>query len=668
MKRGRAAALALLLALLLALPAAADADRLAWLSPPRGPRAPFQVGLTLVDSSGKASLPGGARVSAQGGELAELPPQGPVRVFSLSPQNAEVSLSAACSGCEGGQAKVRIGAPANKVALKAEPAAPVKQRDTSARLEISVLREDGTPDPLAPLPVVRSNVGQIRDLHALGDGRFEATYQLPQEVYPEVAIVVAFTPWPSADSADGAFGVALVPLASAVNLPVRTEPNASFSLEIAGKTFGPMKADASGRLELPIVVPPGHRMGKSLVVDRLGNRRVKTIDLHLPPTDRIACVANPASLPGDGRARARVLCAATDPFGAPQDGARLNGSARLGKLEGPRALGSGAYEWSYLSPKTPGEAAEELRFEFPAGGPQSRESLPLSLTPLALKSAVLTVAEQPVFAGTTQPALLVTTDPDGRPAPALPALSAARGALSAFEQEGPGRLRATYTAPAQVPPDWTDIVSGTVLDPPGKVPARLEVSAVEKNLVARVTALNGRPISGEDLEIRATDAALGLATKTESLGLATFALPPPTGADKPIEILLRSRPTLSALVWRLETSQGTVTFPEQGPFEPAAVQLKVALAPATPVDVRLEVAGRTVRCQVLDAQGRVLRGREVAVEVARADGTPVTLGPPQPQSDGSIAFLVNGGTSGRVSVSAIDVASGVSASQEAVLP
>ena len=359
-------------------PKPASADSLQWLAPARAPAGQLTVGLTLADGAGNLQLPSGAKVEASH-RLEEQAARGPVRVFLARPGAGVLDLKATLAGTTAA-AKVAIGAPAAKVVLSAKPENPVKGKDESAALQISVLRGGGTEDPESPLPVVRTNVGVLASIEPAGAGRFQGRYVLPKTRYPEVAILVAFSPWPHADAVEGPFGALALPLSSAVNLPGKTEPNVEIAVEIAGQTFGPVRADAKGRFEIPVIVPPGHRWGTSVTTDRLGNRRRKKIDLRLPPTDRIACVANPLQLPADGASQARVLCVATDPFGEALSGARLVARAKLGSLTALREVAGPAYEWAYTAPASLDVAAvDELEFDYPAGGPQSSERVTLRL-------------------------------------------------------------------------------------------------------------------------------------------------------------------------------------------------------------------------------------------------------------------------------------------------
>lgn len=614
-----------------------------WLAPARVTSESFRVGLLGA---------GGEKATAQQATLVELPAEGPLRVFEVRPQGrGPITLQAGTAS-----AKVELGPPEAQVRLEASPPAPVKGVDETVTLSIAVLGPRGTPDPEASAPVLRCNVGSIEDLRALGQGRFQALYRLPRERHPEVAIVVALAPWPHADAADGAFGALAIPLSSAVNLPGKTEPRARITVEIAGRQFGPAVADEHGAFTLPVVVPPGHKLATSVTTDALGNRRRKPLDLHLPPTDQLACVANPPSLPADGRSRARVVCLATDPFGAPL-AAKLVGRARQGRLSGPKAAG-GAFEWEYTAPRTPTAAADDLEFDFPAGGAQSRERFQVALRPGLPRTAEVSVTPQPVFAGTSAQVEVRALDAEGRPVPCSAELGVQRGTLDPLQLQGP-LLVGRYRAPSRGEV-WQDQLSGEVRGPAGIVPARLRFHASPDGLRVGVADVAGAPVPGQELELAGQRATSG------PDGLASFMLP--AGPDvRQLEVRLVSRPSLRAEVWQLPTG----FFPSEPLPQPLRVGAPLALAPPAPIDLQIELAvapERGVRARLLDLDGRPVPLRELSWSVTRPDGRPVPLGPPREEALGVVFLPFLEPVSGPVGATATDLATGVGVAEEATLP
>lgn len=647
----------------LVLASGARGQKLTWLAPERVPPVPFRVGLVALDAAGLAAECK-AQVRATGAKIEEGAQEGAVRTFFVVPSGGATVQLEARDGDTTAGATVALGHPAAKVVLKVSPESPVKGQDASAALEIVVLRGDGSPDVTAAPPVLRASVGEIRDVAPLGAGRFKATYLLPKERYPEVAIVVAFAPWPHADSSDGAFGALAVPLSSAVELPGKTEKNASISVEIAGRSFGPVSADAQGSFHVPIVAPPGHRFATATTTDRLGNKRTKQLDLHLPPTDQIGCVTSPTALPADGVTRARVLCLATDPYGRPVASAKIAAKAGLGRLEGPLARGE-AYEWQYTAPLKSDAESDALQLEYPAGGPQSKERAELRFRPLPLAATRVEVQGQPVFVGSSTSVVVTAKDREGRPVEVRPELEARRGRLGAFERTAAGEVRARYRPPEKAG-DWKDELSGVVLGEAGKSAARLRVSSSGDRVTVRAEDIAGYPVEGLSLELGEARLSTG------RNGIASVELPPLSQAGlESLEVVTPERRSLRTRFWRVRTAKGVQGFPEEGPFEAAGVVVPVALAPATPVDLQVDLvwepAPGGLKVSVLDVSGRVVPGRELSWAIT-SGGEPVATEAPRPQADGSLLIPFARKPSGTLSASACDVESGVTAAQEGRAP
>ena len=261
-----------------------------------------------------------------------------------------------------------------QVSLQLTPAAPVKGRDTEAVLNITT-----TADRPAP-PVLRANVGVIEAVERLAPGQYRARYVLPATRAPEVAIIVAFAPWPHPQSVDGAFGVLRVPMASAVEVPGRAEPGAEVRIKLGDATFGPVRAQGDGSFRLPLVVPPGFGVATTTTVDRVGNKRSAKLDLMLPRVDQLACVATPTTLPADGVSKARVLCASSDQHGGATRGAKVRWSGGHGTWSAAKELGDGVQEWTWTAPRELGTGVETLRASWKQRAVDSSEEVRISLS------------------------------------------------------------------------------------------------------------------------------------------------------------------------------------------------------------------------------------------------------------------------------------------------
>ncbi len=604
----------------------------------------FPVAVVRKDASGTPVPVGALALVAEGAELREGSEQPPLRTFVVVPRPGarDVVVRASVDGLEA-RARYALGPPATEVRLALEPPAPVKGRDKEAMLTVRLLRPDGTEDDSGAPPVVRASIGRVEGLERTGPGTYRARYVLPDTRYPEVAILVAFSAWPSPQSIQGAYGRVLVPLAATVTLPGTTEPDAQLSIDIAGQSFGPVAAGPDGRFRLPIVVPPGHRFGQGRVVDRVGNVRRMPIDLMLPPTDGLACVLQPQRLPADGASRARLLCATSDPLGRPVEDARVTAQARHGTLTGPTRTAGGLLEWRYTAPRALA-ADERIDAAWPQRGTGSREELALQLVQGPVAEAGLSVADVLVHHGARTDVEVTARDAFGRPRPgAVVEPRAPVGTFSPLAESPPGTFRGTWAPPASGEAAEVTL-RARAWGPAGSEPARISVWREGGALYAGVSDLAGLPVPLQPLRVDGQPVVTG-ADGTVRLG----PLRPGT-----LEVAHGVWPGLARTVHVLGVD-GPV-YPLEAPLVPDTVSQTVRLAPEVPVNVRLKVEGTRVTYWVEDARGQVLQGRRVHVALSGGERVDEAV------RDGRTSFTVR--ASGPVGVSVADVSTGVTALAE----
>lgn len=621
----------------------ASADTLELLGPsttvsPEG----FSVALLRHGASGAAVEAEGLSVSALGAHLSPGSAQPPLRTFVVVPEPGARQVVVVAEGAGSrSEARYEVGPPATRVFLSLEPATPVKGRDKDARLTVRRLGPDGSPDDNGAAPVLRANVGHVEALVRTGPGTWQGRYVLPDTRYPEVAILVALSAWPYPQSIYGSYGKVLVPLAASVELPGRTEPNAHISVAIAGVTFGPVTAAPDGRFRLPIIVPPGSNVGQTRAVDAAGNVRHSKIDLALPPTDGLACVLNPQQLPADGVSQARLLCATSDAFGQPVQQAHVLATSRYGTLSGPVHAEGGLFEWRYTAPRTLPAQPDHLVATWPERGPSSREELEVRFVQGPVARVSLAVAEPLVHLGSTVTVTARAWDARGQPRPGVEwELHAPLGTFGAPHEESPGVVTQTWTLPAEGPLDDA-AVEARAWGPAGTEPAHLRVWADAGTLYAAVTDLAGLPVPEQPLRV-------GSETRVTGAG-GTVALGPVRPGR--LEVVHERWPGLRRTVHVV--AEGGPIFPLEPPLVPVSAREVVHVAPAVPVNVRLQAQGARVTFWLEDAAGRVLEGREVSISLSAGERGAVEM------KGGRGSFTVRG--SKPLSVSVGDVATGVTA-------
>jgi hypothetical protein len=611
--------------------------------PPEG----FSVALVLRDAAGTPGAAASPTLVAEEAEVRPEPAPPPLRAFRILPRPGARSVALrASAGPLHAQARYVIGPPASRVELALEPAAPVKGRDTEATLTVRMLRPDGSPEDSGAPPVVRASVGRVEELARSGPGTYRARYLLPKTNYPEVAILVALSSWPHPQSIHGAFGRVVVPLAASVNLPGETEPEASISIVIAGVKYGPVQAAGNGSFRVPVVVPPGHRIGQGLIVDRAGNVQRRAIDLGLPQTDGLACVLNPQRLPADGSARARILCAASDSMGKPAPDARATAKARYGTLQGPQRAEGGLLEWLYTAPRHRPSEPERILASWSRGGVNSQEEMTLQLVQGPAERLSLALGASQVYLGAEVPLALTVEDSSGQPRPgAQVVLHTPLGTVSSPREAAPGSFQATWTLPPEGPLGEVP-VTARAMGPLGTEPARISAWVEGGTLRLGVSDLAGLPIPQQPLRVGGQPYLTG-----EDGTLSVGALSPGK-----LEVVHGVWPGLRKTLHVL--GQGGPVYPEDPPLVPGPVVRPVPVQPAVPVLVQLQVEGARVTYWVEDLKGQVLPGR--AVHVALSSGHAAAT----ESHEGRTRFTLAGTQGVPVSVSVADVATGVTALAE----
>ena len=529
---------------------------------------------------------------------------------------AEVRLSSGAA-----TAVARVEPPPSGISIAVSPAAPVKGRDREVAVEIVLSGAPGAEGDPRPPEVVASS-GRVRRVTPAGPGRFRAVYELAATRYPEVAVLLALSPRCPICPTPRAVGYAIVPVAAAIDLPGTAEPGVRTTVTIAGRSFGPAVADRAGRFTIPVVVPPGVRIGLGDSVDVLGNRRQTEVDLRVPPVNQLACAAWPTAVPADGRSLAAVWCVASSAAGEAQPDAALVLSTTAGGISRPAPFRAALQRAIFHAPRGGGGREAVLTAAYPDGGSASVDEVRVALATGAPVELLAEVPGEPVALGATVPAETAARDGNGdlvgRPA-------------------GPPGAREGFVAPdrfvARIEPgDYVQRAPLVFALAPGAEAATLSLRKDGGAWVAAARTVDARPAAGVALRFGS-----GASATTDARGEARV---PATGPRESVAAANGARaPGFEGLAPPLLPFEGTRT-------------VAVALRPSAPVDVSARVEGGYLRWRIVDAGGGALGGRAVALR-----GRGVTLGPPEAQADGGRAKLLGG----RGAVAVIDVATGIGA-------
>ncbi len=105
-------------------------------------------------------------------------------------------------------------------------------------------------------------------------------YTPPPEKWPQTALLAFWADDP--EEAPPEVTVVRLPLLGRLDLPVTTDPGATVRVEVAGKSFGPVVADANGAATVSIEVPPGV-VTANVFAERNGQKTQRSATIDVPP-------------------------------------------------------------------------------------------------------------------------------------------------------------------------------------------------------------------------------------------------------------------------------------------------------------------------------------------------------------------------------------------------
>ncbi len=191
---------------------------------------------------------------------------------------------------------------------------------------------------------VAVNVGSFSTVQRVGPGKYTTTYVPPSTRFPQVALVAVWRE----TGAEAPIEFLRIPLYGSTKLPVGAKPGSEITAEVGELSFGPMKVDSDGRVDVPISVPPGLRDVAVKVKDPRGGLANKKIGIEVPPYNRVTAALVPHALVADGQSEAR-LDVFYDLGGADVPPSRIKVTASLGEVRLERAEG-GRYVYRYRPP------------------------------------------------------------------------------------------------------------------------------------------------------------------------------------------------------------------------------------------------------------------------------------------------------------------------------
>ena len=236
--------------------------------------------------------------------------------------------------------------------------------------------------------VVQTSSGTVANLTSLGDGRFTALYTAPDKLFPHLALITM------ADRRDpsATFGVIALPLVGKANFPVVGMPNSRVIVKVDDREFGPIQTDATGRAQVPIIVPPGVRDAK--VISVLGDQRTEEpLDLKVPSTQRVRMFPMNQNLPADASVPVQVRAYVARAEGGSDEGAKVNFTASAGSMGEARHEGGGVYVATYSPPF--GNSASQATIQVSVEDPKGTQSDAFTVNLLPARPGSITLTPEP---------------------------------------------------------------------------------------------------------------------------------------------------------------------------------------------------------------------------------------------------------------------------------
>ena len=180
------------------------------------------------------------------------------------------------------------------------------------------------------------------------------------------------------------------------------------------------------------------------------NRQTFAFRLTAGRPDKIEASALPASLPADGRSRARLAITVADRIGNPLDDVPLTVSCKPGEVGRVSGRGQGKYRAIYTAPvRTTGRAACVLEVESGKPTPLRREFHIDLIPPVPAVIEAQPDAYRLPMDGASRTAIAIgLCDHRGEPLEGVQLRARAPiGTVDAVQEKGQGRYRVNYTAP-----------------------------------------------------------------------------------------------------------------------------------------------------------------------------------------------------------------------------
>jgi hypothetical protein len=160
-------------------------------------------------------------------------------------------------------------------------------------------------------PLADVNVGAVERIEPRGGG-VRLHYTPPAQRFPQLLCLAVWRD----GTIDDPVHVVRLPLLAPTMIPVQTRHHSQVTVDVGGRTFGPVSSGGTGRLSIPVVVAPGDRRARVVVVDQAGLRTAREIAIVNPAYNQIVLALYPRSS-GSSTPRFRIAVDSAEPSRLP---------------------------------------------------------------------------------------------------------------------------------------------------------------------------------------------------------------------------------------------------------------------------------------------------------------------------------------------------------------
>ena len=278
-------------------------------------------------------------------------------------------------------------ADAGQVPATANPPQLTLGQDASASLTFTLTGAAAAAAQAGDLAVLASS-GDVANLTSMGNGTFTALFTPPAQAYPQLSIITLI----DRRNPDKSFGALVLPLVGKAAFPVTAMPNSRVMVKIGDREYGPVAADAAGRAQVPIVVPPG--VGNATVVSILGAKKSESaLDLQVPPSKRIRLFPTLQTVPADPSTPITVRVKVATAQGAADTAAQVMFTATGGTIGAAVHEGNGVYKAMFTPALSTVPAQATVSVSVADAVLPQNDALTLNLAPA--RPAALTLTAEP---------------------------------------------------------------------------------------------------------------------------------------------------------------------------------------------------------------------------------------------------------------------------------